>query len=113
MGYRVIGDHGRAATFLIADGVRPGAAAASYVLRMIIRRAARFGRQIGFTQPFLADVAQVFIDEMGEHYPELRQNQDHIKRTLTQEERRFARTLDQAIVQLLSILEEMAAKGRN
>jgi alanyl-tRNA synthetase len=111
VGYRVIGDHGRAATFLIADGVRPGAAAASYVLRMIIRRAARFGRQIGFTQPFLASVAQVFIDQMGDHYPELRQNQDHIKRTLTQEERRFARTLDQAIVQLLAILEEMAAKG--
>lgn len=110
VGYRVIADHGRAATFLIADGVRPGAAAASYVLRMIIRRAARFGRQIGFTQPFLAEVAQVFIDQMGEHYPELRQNQDHIKHTLTQEERRFARTLDQAMVQLLTILEEM---GRN
>ncbi|MFO7682460.1 MAG: alanine--tRNA ligase [Chloroflexota bacterium] len=111
VGYRVIGDHGRAATFLIADGVRPGAAAASYVLRMIIRRAARFGRQIGFQRPFLAEVAQVFIDEMGEHYPELRQNQDHIKHTLTQEERRFARTLDQAIVQLLAILEDMGQKG--
>ncbi|MBE2221701.1 MAG: alanine--tRNA ligase [Anaerolineae bacterium] len=113
VGYRVIADHGRAATFLIADGVRPGAAAASYVLRMIIRRAARFGRQIGFTEPFLAEVAQVFIDQMGDHYPELRQNRDHIKRTLTQEERRFARTLDQAIVQLLSILEEMAHKKQH
>jgi len=111
VGYRVIADHGRAATFLIASGVRPGAAAASYVLRMIIRRAARFGRQIGFTQPFLANVAQVFIDLMGEHYPELRQNKDHIKHTLEQEERRFARTLDQAIVQLLSILDEMGKKG--
>ncbi|PIE81239.1 MAG: alanine--tRNA ligase [Chloroflexi bacterium] len=111
VGYRVIGDHSRASTFLIADGVRPGAAGASYVLRMIIRRAARFGWQIGFTQPFLADVAQIFIDEMSEHYPELRRSQDHIKRTLTQEERRFARTVDQAIGQLMSILEEMGQKG--
>ena len=111
VGYRVIADHGRAATFLIADGVRPGAAAASYVLRMIIRRAARFGRQLGFTKPFLAEVTQVFIAQMGEHYPELRQNQDHIKHTLTQEERRFARTLDQAMVQLLTVLEEMGKNG--
>jgi alanyl-tRNA synthetase len=113
VGYRVIADHGRAATFLIADGVRPGAAGASYVLRMIIRRAARFGRQIGFQRPFLAEVAQVYIDQMGEHYPELRRNQEHIKRTLTQEERRFARTLDQAVVQLMSILEEMSHKGEH
>jgi alanyl-tRNA synthetase len=111
VGYRVIADHGRAAAFLIADGVRPGPAAASYVLRMIIRRAARFGRQIGFTHPFLAEIAGVFIEQMGGHYPELRQNQAHIKRTLTQEERRFARTLDQAIVHLLQILEEIAEKG--
>ncbi|MBK6326260.1 MAG: alanine--tRNA ligase [Chloroflexi bacterium] len=113
VGYRVIADHGRAATFLIADGVRPGAAGAGYVLRMIIRRAARFGRQIGFQQPFLADVAQVYINQMGEAYPELRQRAEHIRHTLTQEERRFARTLDAALNQLLAILEEMAATGAN
>jgi alanyl-tRNA synthetase len=111
IGYRVIGDHGRAATFLIADGVRPGPAGAGYVLRMIIRRAARFGRQIGFTQPFLAEVAQTFIDQMADVYPELRQRADHIRHTLTQEERRFARTLDAAIMQLLNIGEQMAASG--
>ncbi|MCB8983302.1 MAG: alanine--tRNA ligase [Ardenticatenaceae bacterium] len=111
VGYRVIADHGRAATFLIADGVRPGAAGAGYVLRMIIRRAARFGRQIGFQQPFLADVAQVYIDQMGEAYPELRQRAEHIRHTLTQEERRFARTLDAALSQLITILEEMDEKG--
>jgi alanyl-tRNA synthetase len=63
--YRVIADHGRAATFLIADGVQPGNTGAGYVLRMIIRRAARFGRKIGFHQPFLGEIAEVYINQMG------------------------------------------------
>ncbi len=107
VGYRVIGDHGRGATFMIADGVRPGNTGASYVLRMVIRRAARFGRKIGFDKPFLAEVAQVFIDQMGEAYPELRARQDHIKHTLTQEEERFARTLDAGLTQLNQIMEQL------
>ena len=107
VGYRVIGDHGRAATFMIADGVRPGNTGASYVLRMVIRRAARFGRKIGFDKPFLADVAQVFIEEMGEAYPELRARQEHIRHTLTQEEERFARTLDSGLNQLNQIMEQL------
>ncbi|MCB8992202.1 MAG: alanine--tRNA ligase, partial [Ardenticatenaceae bacterium] len=80
VGYRVIADHGRAATFMIADGVRPGSTGAGYVLRMVIRRAARFGRKIGFTEPFLAHVAGVFIDQMGNAYPELKQRREHILR---------------------------------
>ncbi len=104
VGYRVIADHGRAATFLIGDGVRPGATGAGYVLRMIIRRAARFGRNIGFDQPFLADVAQAYIDYMGDVYPELRQRRDLILHTLRQEEERFARTLDTAVAHLDDIL---------
>ncbi|MCA9950939.1 MAG: alanine--tRNA ligase [Anaerolineales bacterium] len=108
VGYRVIGDHGRAATFLIADGVRPGSTGAGYVLRMIIRRAARFGRQIGFQHPFLSEVAKVYIDQMGSAYSELVTRKDLILHTLDQEERRFARTLDSALVQLLAVLEEMA-----
>jgi alanyl-tRNA synthetase len=71
VGYRVIADHGRAATFMIADGVLPGNVGRGYVLRMVIRRAARFGRKIGFGQPFLADIALVYIDQMGAVYPEL------------------------------------------
>ncbi|MCL4869151.1 MAG: alanine--tRNA ligase [Anaerolineae bacterium] len=112
VGYRVIGDHGRAATFMIADGVRPGNTGASYVLRMVIRRAARFGRKIGFTQPFLADVAQVFIEQMGEAYPELRARQEHIKHTLTQEEERFARTLDAGLAQLNQIMALLEQQNR-
>lgn len=112
VGYRVIGDHGRAATFMIADGVRPGNTGASYVLRMVIRRAARFGRKIGFEKPFLAEVAQVFIDQMGHAYPELRNRQDHIKHTLTQEEDRFARTLDSGLNQLNQIMAELRETGQ-
>jgi len=107
VGYRVIADHGRAATFMIADGVRPGSAGAGYVLRMIIRRAARFGRQIGFGEPFLAEIASVFIDTMREAYPELEQRRDPILRTITDEETRFARTIDGALVRLLEITDQM------
>jgi alanyl-tRNA synthetase len=111
VGYRVIADHGRAATFLIGDGVRPGSTGAGYVLRMLIRRAARFGRQIGFQQPFMAEVAQVYIDQMGDVYPEIKNRREHILQTLTQEEERFARTLDAAIVHLLEVLEELRLQG--
>ncbi|MEZ4512344.1 MAG: alanine--tRNA ligase [Chloroflexota bacterium] len=108
VGYRVIADHGRAATFLIGDGVLPGNAGRGYVLRMIIRRAARFGRKIGFTEPFLADIAKVYIGHMGKAYPELVNRRDFILHTLTQEEERFARTLDSGLAQLDGILDGMA-----
>lgn len=111
VGYRVIADHGRAATFLIADGVRPGNTGEGYVLRMIIRRAARFGRKIGFTRPFLAEVAQVYINQMGEAYPELQTRRDHILHALTQEEERFARTLDAALDQLTGVLQQLKQGG--
>ncbi|MFO7539874.1 MAG: alanine--tRNA ligase [Chloroflexota bacterium] len=107
VGYRVIADHGRAATFLIGDGVRPGATGAGYVLRMIIRRAVRFGREIGFANPFLAEVAQAYIDSMGDIYPELHQRRELILHTLRQEEERFARTLDAAVTQLDQILAQL------
>jgi alanyl-tRNA synthetase len=112
VGYRVIADHGRAATFLLGDGVRPGSTGAGYVLRMLIRRAARFGRQIGFQRPFLAEVAQVYIEQMGDVYPELRNRREHILQTLTQEEQRFARTLDRALVHLLEILDDLREQGQ-
>ncbi len=111
VGYRVIADHVRAATFVIADGVRPGNDGAEYVLRMVIRRAARFGRDMGFSQPFMAHVAGAYIQHMGEAYPELIAQMEHIKRTLTQEEERFARTLDNALVQLERVLEEKSVEA--
>lgn len=112
-GYRVIADHGRAATFLIGDGVLPGNVGGSYVLRMIIRRAARFGRKIGFEQPFLGEVAKVYLAEMGEVYPELVSRREHILHTLAAEEERFARTLDSSLAQLELVLEQLVRSGRD
>ncbi|WP_352428653.1 alanine--tRNA ligase [Thermoflexus sp.] len=109
--YRVIADHTRAAAFLIADGVLPGNVGRGYVLRMIIRRAARFGRKIGFQEPFLARVAEAVIEIMGGHYRELVDRQEHIFRTLTQEEERFLRTLDLGLSRLEEVLEALQARG--
>ena len=111
VGYRVIADHGRAATFLIADGVQPGNTGAGYVLRMIIRRAARFGRKIGFHEPFLGEVAQVYIDQMGDNYSELRQRRDLILHTLRREEERFNRTLDKALLHLDELVDDLHRRG--
>ncbi len=102
--YRVIADHARAVTFLIGDGVLPGNVGRGYVLRMILRRAARFGRKIGFTRPFLADVAEAVIETMGPHFTELITRRDYILRAITDEEERFQRTLDLGLSRLDSVL---------
>jgi alanyl-tRNA synthetase len=108
--YRVIADHSRAMAFLIADVALPGNVGRSYVLRMILRRAARFGRKIGFDGPFLAEIADVVIERMGEHYRELRDRREHILYTITDEEKRFHRTLDLGLSKLDDLLAE--AKDR-
>jgi alanyl-tRNA synthetase len=102
--YRVIADHARAAAFLIADGALPGNVGRNYVLRMILRRAARFGRMLGFDGPFMAEIAEVVIDNMGDHYRELRDRREHIVYTITDEERRFHRTLDLGLGKLEEVL---------
>ncbi len=112
VGYRVIADHARAATFLIGDGVRPGSSGAGYVLRMVIRRAARFGRSIGFAEPFMAEIAKVYIAQMSEAYPELAQRQEHIVHTITQEEERFNRTLDAALIHLYELVQMMHEQNK-
>ena len=110
-GYRVIADHARAAAFLVADGVRPGPAGAGYVLRLVIRRAFRYGRKIGFSGPFLAQVCEGVIAKMGGVYPELVDRSSLIARTVTLEEEQFIATLDRAQGELDRALEEMAASG--
>ncbi|HET89902.1 MAG TPA: alanine--tRNA ligase [Chloroflexi bacterium] len=105
--YRVIADHGRAITFLVGDGVLPGNEGRNYVLRMILRRAARFGRKMGFTRPFLAQVAKVVIEVMGQQFPELVNRQQFILTTITQEEERFLRTLDLGLARLEEVLEDL------
>ena len=104
--YRVIADHARAAAFLIADGALPGNVGRNYVLRMILRRAARFGRMIGFDGPFMSDIADVVVEQMGDHYRELRDRREHILYTITDEERRFHRTLDLGLGKLEEVLAD-------
>ncbi len=109
--YRVIADHARAAAFMIADGVVPGNVGRNYVCRMIIRRAARFGGKIGFSEPFLARVANRVIEMYAAQYPELKKHQTAIERTLTQEEERFARTVDVGVANLNNYLTDLATRG--
>ncbi len=110
--YRVIADHMRAATFLIADGVRPGATGRDYVCRMVIRRAVRFGTKLGFEEPFLADVCDAVIDVMGGHYTELNDKRDAIRRTITNEEVRFRRAMDRALAELDDMLAALPVDGQ-
>lgn len=110
--YRVIGDHTRAAAFLIADGVVPGNVGRNYVCRMIIRRAARFASKIGLNEPFMAKIAQVVINNYGKAYPELVKNQKSILDNLTREEKRFQRTVEAGVSHLDELLDELKKTGK-
>ncbi len=105
---RVVADHIRATTFLIADGVLPSNEGRGYVLRRIMRRAMRHGRMLGFEEPFFHKVASVVVDRMEESYPELSDKRDYISRVILHEEERFSRTLDRG----LQILEEEVRRLR-
>jgi alanyl-tRNA synthetase len=111
--YRVIADHARTSSFLIADGVVPGNTGRNYICRMIIRRASRFGGKIGLNEPFLAKVADVVVDIYGNAYPELKKNRKTILETLTREEKRFHRTLESGESQLDDYLDEMKANDKS
>jgi alanyl-tRNA synthetase len=103
---RVIGDHSRAATFLIADGVRVGNEGRNYVLRRILRRAIRHARLLGYDKPFLRQTSQLVIEEMGEFYPELVQRRDHIFNTIEHEEESFSQTINRGINRLEVMLSK-------
>jgi alanyl-tRNA synthetase len=105
--YRVVADHARAAAFLIADGVVPGNTGRNYVCRMIIRRAARYGTKLGLHEPFLASVANAFVNEYGAFFPSLTQYRQNILDNLTREEVRFARTVESGTAVLDSLLEDL------
>ncbi len=110
--YRVIADHGRAITFLIGDGVTPSNEGRGYILRMILRRAARHGRKLGFREPFLAHIADKVIEIMGHHYTELNLRREFIKNLITQEEERFQQTLDVGLNLLDELMAELSSKGQ-
>lgn len=109
---RLITDHIRSSTFLISDGVMPSNEGRGYVLRRIIRRAARHGRMLGIDGTFLAKVAQVVIDESKDGYPELEEKKDFILNVLTKEEEKFAKTIDQGLGILAEMEEKMQKEGR-
>lgn len=105
---RVLADHGRAMTFLIADGVIPSNEGRGYVLRRVIRRAARFSRLAGMEPPLLRRFAEQTIELLGGVYPELVERRDSILRVVHAEEERFNRTLDQG----LALVEEAIAEAK-
>jgi alanyl-tRNA synthetase len=102
---RVIADHARATTFLIADGVLPSNEGRGYVLRKIIRRAVRHGRLLGATKPFLAEMVITVRNLMGTAYPELIQAVEQVSKVVYGEETRFARTLVQGTEQMEAEIE--------
>lgn len=102
---RVIADHARALTFAIADGALPSNEGRGYVLRRILRRAARFGRTLGMTEPFLYRIVPALVRAMGDAYPELKEEQGHCQLVIKAEEEGFNRTLDKGI----ELFEEIAA----
>ncbi|MBN2149254.1 MAG: alanine--tRNA ligase [Anaerolineales bacterium] len=110
--YRVIADHARAASFLVADGVVPGNLGRNYITRMIIRRAYRFGGKIGLHEPFLGKVAEKVIKIYGEVYPELVRHQSAVISAITREEEQFQRTLDRATAQLENLLNGLQQNGQ-
>ncbi len=111
--YRVIADHVRAGAFLVGDGVLPSNEGQGYVLRMVLRRAIRYGRKLGFTRPFMAELADVVIHKMGHVFPELPARTAFIKATITSEEERFLRTLDQGLARLETVIADVKARGEN
>jgi alanyl-tRNA synthetase len=108
---RVIGDHGRAITFLIADGVLPGNEGRGYVLRRILRRAVRHGKLLGIDRPFLAEVSDAVVQEFGEYYPELRTRQETIRRVINHEEEAFGRTLAMGIARFDTLAHALSTSG--
>ena len=95
--FRVIGDHIRTLSFAIADGIQPGNTDRNYVLRRILRRAVKYGRTLGFHEPFFYKLADVLARNMGDVFPEIRAKQKHIEEVLKREEEAFNRTLDKGI----------------
>jgi len=109
---KVIADHSRAASFLINDGILPSNEGRGYVLRRIMRRAIRYGRNIGLTDPFLHQTAQVVFDIMKPEYPDLSEAAAFITNVIKNEEIRFSETLDYGLKILNDDLEDLRAKGQ-
>ncbi len=108
---KVIADHSRAAAFLINDGVLPSNEGRGYVLRRIMRRAIRYGRNLGLMKPFLHKTASVVFEIMKDAYPDLKESQAFITNVIQNEEARFSETLDFGLRLLNDTLDDIKAKG--
>ncbi|MCH9703178.1 MAG: alanine--tRNA ligase, partial [Chlamydiae bacterium] len=104
--FRVIADHMRTLSFAIADGVQPSNIERGYVLRKVLRRAVRYGRQLGLDKPFLAKLLPTLVELMGEDFPELAQNENRIAQIVTLEEESFLKTLKRGGNILSSIISK-------
>ncbi|MBO5094494.1 MAG: alanine--tRNA ligase [Lachnospiraceae bacterium] len=108
---RIVTDHIRSATFMISDGIMPSNEGRGYVLRRIIRRAARHGRLLGIDGKFLANLSATVIEGSKDGYPELEEKKDFIFNVLTQEENKFNKTIDQGLSILADMEEKMGKAG--
>lgn len=108
---RIVADHARAVTFMIADGILPSNEGRGYVLRRLLRRAVRHGRLLGRNEPFLPAMIDVVIDQMGAAYPEIVEHHDLISRIVEAEEQRFGTTLRQGLVFLEEEVAALQAAG--
>ena len=108
---RLITDHIRSSTFMVSDGIMPSNEGRGYVLRRLIRRAARHGRMLGIEGLFLARLSETVINESKDGYPELEEKKDFIFKVLTQEEEKFNKTIDQGLAILNDMQDEMSKSG--
>lgn len=110
--FRVIADHIRSSSFLIADGVLPSNEGRGYILRRILRRAVRYGKTLGLNKPFLFSLVDTLIELMGSAFPELVEKRDFIIKVLKVEEERFLETLNDGLILTENILKEMHKENR-
>ena len=109
---RLITDHIRSSTFMISDGILPSNEGRGYVLRRLMRRAARHGRLLGIEGKFLADLSNVVIEESKDGYPELYDNREFIFKVLTEEEEKFNKTIDMGLSILTDMAKELTDNGK-
>ncbi len=109
---RIVAEHGRGMTFLVADGVLPTNEGRGYILRRILRRASLFGRRIGLKRPFLTEIAREVVRTMGDTYPEIVEHSDLVMEVISSEEHRFMSTLETGMGIVDDLVRDACARGR-
>ncbi|MCK4590783.1 MAG: alanine--tRNA ligase, partial [Candidatus Latescibacteria bacterium] len=112
MPFRVIADHVRALTFVLADGALPSNEGRGYVLRRILRRASRYGRTLGMAKPFIYRLVGPVVDTMAKPYPELKEKREYVALVIKAEEERFEETLDQGLELFRKVVQTIQASGQ-